>query len=189
MESPAGLVKQIGWEPTAPWCWMHEQMTYFSLDRDGRNFATDKKLLAHLLREAWRRSEWDDWQSSIRNGATACVDQQYSEHKCKLAREVAQTCYAAFGFPSGAFASPATFRRDQSLCELCGQEVPTTEHLLWSCAAFADSRPRKPTDSLQRRLAWPIGRPSDATIVSHCLGVRSAVLAARWSAATNNLDA
>ena len=63
-----------------------------------------------------------------------------------------------FGFLSGAFASPATFQKDESLCELCGREVPTTEHLLWSCLAFEDSIPRKPFDSLQRRLAWPMGR-------------------------------
>ena len=92
------------------------------------------------------------------NDATTCVDQQYSERRCKLAREVAQSSCAAFGFLSGAFASPATFQRDESLCELCGREVPTTEHLLWSCLAFEDSIPRKPFDSLPRRLAWPMGR-------------------------------
>ena len=157
----------------------------FSLDRSRHNFATDKGLLAHLLREAWRRSEWEAWHSSSRNDATTCADQQYSEHRCKLAREVAHSSYAAFGFLSGAFASPATIQRDESLSELCGREVPTTEHLLWSCPALASNRPRKPCDSLQRRLAWPTGRSTDAAVVSHCLEVRSAMLAARWKPSTN----
>ena len=181
----AQSLKQTGWEITAPWCWKHAQMNrYFSLDRNGRNFATDKGLLAHLLREAWRRSEWEAWHSSSRNDATACADQQYSERRCKLAREVAQSSYAAFGFLSGAFASPATIQRDETPCELCGREVPTTEHLLWSCPAFVSSRPRKPSDSLQGRLAWPVGLSTDAAVVSHCLEVRSAVLAARWKPST-----
>ena len=154
------------------------------MDRNGRNFAADKGLLAHLLREAWRRSEWEAWHSSSRNDATACADQQYSERRCKLAREVAQSSYAAFGFLSGAFASPATIQRDETPCELCGREVPTTEHLLWSCPAFVSSRPRKPSDSLQGRLAWPVGLSTDAAVVSHCLEVRSAVLAARWKPST-----
>ena len=147
-----------------------------------------KEHLCHLLHEAWRLTGWRRWIASSRNDAATCAAQQHDEGRCKLARAEAWASTAAFGFLSGAFASPATISRDGSLCDFCGEQIPTTEHLLWHCRYFEVNRPRKPNDSLQQRLGWPRWprrgnkqqqqhpQHYDKAVITHCLRVRAGVL-------------
>ena len=104
---------------------------------------------------------------------------------------------AAFAFLSCGFASPAAIARDDSLCEFCGEHVPTTEHALWRRSHFEDGRPHKPIECLQQRLGWtrwprrgnkqqqPQQQQQqqqqqrqryDKAVTGHCLRVRTAVL-------------
>ena len=84
----------------------------------------------------------------------------YDEHRCKLARQAADTSFAHFGFLSGAFMSPAAldFATDAAMqSPFCHAEHGDTVHMLWQCQASRASegttdvtvRPARPRDALQ----------------------------------------
>ena len=94
---------------------------------------------------------------------------------------------------SGAFVSPAVYgimtdHRDDDeakACPFCHSSIGTLEHVVWHCRALPDisDRPRVPRDSLQRRLAWPMGRSReyDDSVLTWHMHVRKLLLDRRYA--------
>ena len=89
----------------------------------------------------------------------------------------------------GAIVSDARFHvmmgDDIEPCQWRGtQEIPSWDHLVWSCPAFACTRCVLPEDPLQRILGWPTGHNEayDAAVLHHLITVRQQLLDRRYRA-------
>ena len=107
---------------------------------------------------------------------------QYDERRCKLARMAAsQHGLHAAAVLAGGGVSDAEFsvmKGDgvEMQCGWCQKASAATWHYLcWECGAFARGRPPEPSDFMQSRMAWPMGRDADydRQVILHMLSVRS----------------
>ena len=176
------LMQKQGWTCTSPWQWQHAvtgaQVSILANQR------LDLDKIRHDLREGFRANMFEAWKKTSRNDAACCREVPYSTFRCKRARDMAAQAVERSSFMSGAFRSPAAdaiARQQDPTCPFCAQDVGSTDHILWHCAAVSGMRPHpKPEDALQARLAWPSGRRDDEDILSWACHVRRFVLRHRY---------
>ena len=181
---------ELGWQAQDTWQWAHASLGVIKWT--GPN-GTPAKLQDHLIRESWRRIQFESFRNCERRDATqarALGVLQYDERRCKLARVAAtQHGLHAAAVLAGGGVSDAVFsvmkgENVDMQCGWCQQpKAATWHHLCWECGAFARGRPPEPADFMQARMAWPMGRDAeyDRQVLLHMLSVRSRTAEARHS--------
>ena len=181
---------ELGWQAQDTWQWAHASLGVIKWT--GPN-GTPAKLQDHLIRESWRRIQFESFRNCERRDATqerALGVLQYDERRCKLARMAAtQHGLHAAAVLAGGGVSDAVFSvmRGENVDMQCGwcqqPKAATWHHLCWECGAFARGRPPEPADFMQARMAWPMGRDAeyDRQVLLHMLSVRSRTAEARHS--------
>lgn len=126
------------------------------------SFPDYKHKVAHLLREGWRRKQWDALCSGSRRDSVIFRNSTYSEKRVTVVRNVARKSTGPqLAILLGSFYSPAAFskRRDapqsMSKCPWCNVEMADQEHIFWTCPSRLTTR--GPGDDLERRFGWPTG--------------------------------
>ena len=192
------FMSQCCWLEDGEWQWRHDALQLrIALAPGGNGFTTEKGLLSHNLREAWRSTQFLKWLGKGRIDSRICGGSVYSTARCKAARLAAQQDRHQFAVLVGAAVSPAkllqmtTHEAGDLTCQWCHNGPPTWEHVTWTCAA--NGRPPglcPPDDPLQRRLGWPCGRDAryDSEVLSWMASIRSRLLEARWAPEGPHLD-
>ena len=149
-----------------------------------------KKHVAHLLRESWRRKQFDGFMKSARRDARALQGLVYSEARIKALRNSVLTSHS-LAVLTGASVSPACFdvQTNSSVsahtCPWCAsqQVVADLQHVTWDCPqarAKSGLVPGDAWDAAQKRLGWPTrlrGRETrDQEILQWLAMVRRSVL-------------
>ena len=181
---------ELGWQAQGSWQWAHVVQGVINWTGPNR---TPAKRQDHLIRESWRQIQFESFRNCERRDAAqarALGVLRYDERRCKLARMAAsQHGLHAAAVLAGGGVSDAVFSvmKGESVemqCGWCQQaSAATWHHLCWECGAFARGRPPEPSDFMQSRMAWPMGRDAeyDKQVIQHMMSVRSQTAEARHS--------
>ena len=180
-------LQSLGWQEEAPWRWHHPDPSSNPTIHWNRPLRSEEQdAEKHALRESWRRHLFSSFLASTRRDAVAVAATAYLEPRVNLARKMFRTQDThARAVMTGAVVSDARLdvmqRRAINTCTWCNQnEIPSWDHLAWSCDGFALTRPPVPGDPMQRILGWPTGHHTDQPILTHLGNVRSKLLDKRY---------
>jgi hypothetical protein len=148
------LTAQYGWQSNNNWMWIGDQGRF----KATTSVAHEEGL--HNLREAWRKKCFEKWLQSERRDAAVAREQdvKFAErvstqlHKACLRARTAD--HAAILL--GGFSTEATCESPVPFCPDCEElVVPSLEHVLWRCRAYANLRTEPPpVCPLAQRLCW-----------------------------------
>ena len=178
-------LQSLGWREDGDWKWSHplfEQVVDLSTEVS----PATEQFQHHLLRESWRRKQFEAFLSSGRRDAAACRGASYCERRVSKVRKAygdADTHTRAC--LTGAVVSDARMAVIQGnelpSCQWCNTaSVPHWHHMCWECPGFSDTRPQVPVDPVQRVLGWPSGHQEDALVLQHVGSVRKRMLDRRY---------
>eukprot|EP00435_Cladocopium_sp_Y103_P057860 s279_g20.t1 len=147
-------------------------------------FRTRSQHEKHQLRESWRRQLFSDFMALDRRDAAAVQDAAASsEQRVTLARKTFQELDThGRAVMSGAVVSDPRFNvmchEEIQPCTRCDSgEVPSWDHVAWSCSGSQSSRPPVPN-------RWPVGHAEiDGAVLAHLASVRSKLLDRRYCGA------
>ena len=179
------FLQNTGWQQQQEdHLWYHPELrTSWHLrhmhDEEARNH------LAHLLREAWRCTQWTLFQKSSRRDAAMFHDIPYDSQRIQAAREATgKAAGATLSILLGAVISPAAYkaRKDigphihQGLCIHCKRALGTHNHVFWEC----QQRPQQfkdilPADIFQKRFGWPRPTNGNEVITAHNMKLLAAM--------------
>ena len=183
-----------GWNLVRPWEWSHNilgEIKLHHVSQDPKEF----DRIQHVLRESFRRFNFDAFLNSDRREAKYVREQQpelqYDEETCKRARRMSDT-RAKFHILSGATVSAAAYGvmsgDPATTCPFCNlEEVPSVIHVAWECQGLNAIRAHHGVDAgaitnpLQRRLGWPSGLESDQKVLDWLVLVRDRFLDHRYN--------
>ena len=204
-KSLRSFFSRYGCSVISPWTWCSNGAlaSRISLMPSSAWFASNAKLLQHLLREVWRKFLYAKWATRPRIDSHLAGQVPYSEHRCAAARNLAAQSSHHTAVLVGATVSPAKLsvmmqnpgnsRRIRRgplpvfTCPFCHNEGADLHHVTWSCAQRRDEAgrppPACPACPLQKRLGWPRRRPpdrSDRIILDWMAFCRKRILQERW---------
>ena len=165
------FMKSIGCKETTNWRWCTSQGGTIDLNPESDDFDETNGLMAHRIREAWRKTLFDRWRVRARIDAKLCATQTYCEERCAMTRKLVGTDGHKFAVAAGAAVGPQRYvltgqdskqgRTETADCPWCGPCVqgqgPDWEHMCWKCTM--SGRPPElypPSDPLQKRLGWAV---------------------------------
>ena len=184
----------------AAWRWKAPRRWHFHHDQEGSFDLTGTQMrrldhVLHVLRQSWCRWHYNKWSLEKRRDATALP--YHSDHLHWI-RSKAADSKDYLQVLTGAFVSPACFRRARRSCivlsvltRLWSQIKITFFGIVQQNALHAPrllllARSPFPVDELQpvqRRMAWPVSpflAPFNDQILAWFVEVRRIVLADRW---------
>ena len=152
-------MSRIGYTEDAPWKWSHPYFADFHLHPDHLP-DNPADFLCHTIREAWRKTQFDEFINSNRRDAEACRGTLFNSEAAKTLRLGSWDPHI-FAAVTGALVSPLCFEKMTQVpcpCPWCGNSLADLEHIMWNCT----QNPHRnsdliPFDILQKRLAWPTG--------------------------------
>ena len=146
------------------WMWHHEGTDKtITLRRDHHEWRAPGQV-AHLLREAWRFYNFQEFMKGDRRATAACNDAQYDPPRYKRMLKIVEELPAAARIFAGAVVSPAHYHKGDLVlgeCPWCTRALGTWEHVAWECPGrrFRHRPQQQPNDGLQRRLLRPTALP------------------------------
>ena len=102
-------MKSVGCEETTNWRWCTSQGYIIDLNPESDDFDETNGLMAHRIREAWRKTLFDRWKVRARIDAKLCVTQTYCEERCAMTRKLVGTDGHKFAVAAGAAVSPQRY--------------------------------------------------------------------------------
>lgn len=125
-----------------------------------------KEHRKHKIREAWRRTQWDQWKQNSRRRDSRLAKNQdlaYNEKLWKKARQMAnekELGVHIVGILTGSMVSDAMLcimkNEIPVPCKWCQLEPADNDHTLWRCEKYAHHRigVKNPTGEIDRRIGW-----------------------------------
>ena len=103
------FMKSVGCDETASWRWCTRLGGIIDLNPESEDFDETNGLMAHRIREAWRKTLFDRWRTRARIDARLCATQTYSEERCAMTRKLVGTDGHRFAVAAGAAVSPQKY--------------------------------------------------------------------------------
>lgn len=159
-------LQNLGFRERGPFWWKHDKLNdCFDARLEGCDWNPGNRLrIMHLIREAYRLKEWDQFVKEKRHAARACARVECSPARWKATRKMCDTATKRVIVTAGVM-SPLALEKAKSQdktkilstsCPWCGEGNAHHEHVVWQCR----QRPTElvtPACSAQRTLGFAKG--------------------------------